>query len=337
MSKKDEKPVKAPTRSTQPSDRVVAEAAWLYFVRGKTQGEVAKQLSVSRPTIINYLRIAKERKLVNIRLDARHYRMNEASEKLKDTFGLKSVFVVSEAQDSTTAIKHQVCEVAAHFLPNWLQAGDALGVSWGDTISQVAELIPGWPIENLIVTQLIGSLAEPFPDSSESCCKNIARQLSGYCIHLNAPVTCSTAELATALMQEPAIRQQLQKQSECNKAIFSLSPCAVNAREVHRNIALPEDIHEYKNKGAVGIINGRFINAAGQAVTGELDSRLICVDHSLLRSVESFLVVSGTANQKVTLAALRGGYADHLALDVSLAEAVLEATGQLRTTSAEYC
>ncbi len=316
---------KATYRASQPSDRLVAEAAWLYFVRGKTQGEIAKRLSISRPTVISYLKLAKERKLVNIRVDAKHYRMNEVSERLKETYELLSVHVVPNNPDDHTDIEHTVCEVAAHFLPTWLEPDDTLGVSWGATVSQIAKLVPSWPIEGLTVSQFIGSMAEPLHATAECSCKTIARQLSGYCINLNAPAVCSSVELADALKDEPTISAQLKTLSRCNKALFSLGPCTTKTQSVSFKVATQNDIDDYTSKGAVGIINGRFIDAQGQPVIGELDRRLISANHDLLKATEGLLVVTGLDNLAATLAALRGNYVDRLVLDIDLAEAILEA------------
>ena len=57
----------------------------------------------------------------------------------------------------------------------------------------------------------------------------------------------------------------------------------------------------------------------------DVRDRLIGADHETLRRMTGFLVVSGLHKLEPTLAALRGGYVDHMVLDVALAEAVLAA------------
>ncbi|MCM2403365.1 sugar-binding transcriptional regulator [Rhizobium sp. S153] len=307
-------------RPQHPSNKIVAEVAWMYYVKNLNQGEIADALSLSRPTVISYLKLAKERNIVCIQVAPEHYRVNAMADALTEKYGLKSVHVVPDDGMQGEMLTRAVCEVAAHHLPNFLQKGDVLGVSWGQTVSFVSEYVPHWPIEDLTVRQLLGSIANPLLSTSESCTTEIARRLDAYCINFNAPAVCSSAALATALKAEPIIREQLENLHKCNKSIFSLSPCTPDTHVVQFKIATVEEIDEYRNRGAVGIIAGRFIDEAGQAVLGDLDERIIGADHDLLRKMEGLLVVSGVFKLDAARAALRGGFVDHLVTDTKMAE-----------------
>ena len=312
-------------RSQHPSNKVIAEVAWMYYVKNLNQGEIADALSLSRPTVISYLKLAKERNIVCIQVAPEHYRLNAMADALTSAYGLKSVHVVPDEGMQGEMLTRAVCEVAAHHLPNVLEKGDVLGVSWGQTVSFVSEYVPHWPIENLTVRQLLGSIANPLLNTSESCTTEIARRLEAYCINFNAPAVCSSAALASALKMEPIIREQLENLRKCNKSVFSLSPCTPDTHVVQFKIATVAEIDEYRRKGAVGIIAGRFIDAFGQAVLGDLDERIIGADHELLRDMEGLLVVSGTFKVEATRAALKGGFVDHLVTDAKMAELLVSA------------
>lgn len=312
-------------RPYHPSDKIVAEVAWLYHIRNLTQGEIAEALSLSRPTVISYLKQARERNIVSVRLAPEHFELNSLADALKRRFGLKSAHVVPHGGLTGADLSRVVCEVAAHCLPGLLEPGDTLGVSWGQTISFVSEYVPHWPIENLTVRQLIGSIANPLLSTSESCSTEIARRLGAHCVNINAPAVCSTAALADALRAEPIIREQMLDLQRCNKAIYSLSPCTPDTHVVQFHVATVADIEAYRAQGAVGIIAGRYIDKDGQAVLGALDRRIIGADQALLRRMEGLLVVSGEFKHEAALAALRGGFVDHIALDSAIARLIVEA------------
>jgi deoxyribonucleoside regulator len=88
------------------------------------------------------------------------------------------------------------------------------------------------------------------------------------------------------------------------------------------NIATKADISDYVAKGAVGIIAGRFIDAA--AVLDDMDTRMIGADQAALRNMSGLLVVSGLNKHAARHAALRGGYVTHAVLDMALAEALVK-------------
>ncbi len=208
-------------------------------------------------------------------------------------------------------------------LPDFVSPGDELGVSWGETVWFVSESLPYWPVGNLTVRQLIGSMANPLLPTSEMCSTEIARRLSASCVNLNAPAVCTTEVLAAELRAEPIIAEQLAKLKRCNKAIYSLSPCTPDTHVVQFKIATEADIADYVGRGAIGIIAGRFIDREGQAVLGDLDGRLIGADHETLRAMTGLLVVSGLHKLEPTRAALRGRYVNHMFVDTILAEALL--------------
>lgn len=313
------------SRINQPSNRVVAEVAWLYFVKNLTQGDIAKQLDLSRPTVISYLKLAKERQIVCVKISGDHFRLNELADGLRSRFNLEDAQVVDDAGLTGEALSRTVCEAAAHALPDFVSPGDELGVSWGQTVWFVSESLPWWPVANLTVRQLIGSMANPLLPTSESCSTEIARKLSAACVNLNAPAVCTTPDLARMLRAEPIISEQLSNLERCTKAIYSLSPCTPDTHVVQFKIATEAEVADYAARGAVGIIAGRFIDRKGVPVLGPLDERLIGADHQTLRRMTGLLVVSGMAKLEPTLAALRGGYVDRIVIDAALASAVLAA------------
>ncbi|MDD7973541.1 sugar-binding transcriptional regulator [Roseinatronobacter alkalisoli] len=313
-------------RANHPSDKIVAEVAWLYYIKGLNQAEIATRMGMSRPTVVTYLRLARERQIVGVKIQGTHFRINDLADRLCERYGLESALVIpDEPNEADTAL--QVCEAAAQFLPDFVKSGDTLGVSWGQTVSFVSERVPWWPVEGLVVRQLIGSLANPLLPTCESCTTEIARRLSAHCVNLNAPAVCTAADLADRLRAEPIIAEQIDLLSDCNKAIFSLSPCTFDTHVVQFNLATEQDISDYAAKGAVGIIIGRFIDKYGTPLIGELDQRMIGADLAALRKMEGLLVVSGLSKLDATRAALTGGYAMHVALDAPLAEALLRDAG----------
>lgn len=306
-----------------PSDRIVGETAWLYYVKNLTQGEIAKQLGISRPTVINYLRLAKEREIVCVKISGEHFRLNSLADELVTRFGLQSALIIPDEGLRDDALTHLVCDAAAQILPDFVAPGDQLGVSWGQTVSFLSEAMPNWPVPDLVVRQLIGSMANPLLPTSESCSTEIARRFSAACVNLNAPAVCTSPELARMLRAEPIIAEQLANLQLCTKSVFSLSPCTHDTHVVQFKLATTADIDAYAQDGAVGIIAGRFIGKDGRSVHGALDDRLIGVELDQMRAMVGLLVVSGLHKLEATRAALRGGYVNQIVVDAALGAALL--------------
>jgi deoxyribonucleoside regulator len=311
-------------RVSQVADVLIAEIAWLYYIKGLTQSEIAKKKELSRPTVISYLKLAKSRGIVSIKVNPLHGRMNDIADQIQERFHLETVYVVADQQGSDLETLEAVCEFAAHALPDFLDPKDQLGVSWGETLSIMANMVPFVPIPGLVVRQLIGSMANPLVMTAESCTTEIARRLDAKCVNLNAPAVCSNAKLAEALRKEHIISQQLEKLRDCNKAVYSVSPCTPDTHVVRFKISTREELKAYEKRGAVCNLAGRFLDVGGNAVKGELDDRLFSVQLSDLRRMRGMLVVSGMHKAIPAVSVLRGGYADCIVLDEKLAKAILK-------------
>jgi deoxyribonucleoside regulator len=296
------------------SDRQLSEVVWMYYIQDMTQGEIAKRLSVSRPTILSYLKQAKERRLFEIRLQPEHFRAHQLSTRLQTLLHLRDVHIIDEPDLSGRELLKAVCTAAAYVFAESVRPGDQIGVSCGETIALISQLMPVRTVENVVVRQLIGSLANPVVQSAEACTLEIARKLSSQCVTLIAPAICSKARLATALKKEPIIEQQLLELRRCNKAILSLSPCDLSMAAYTLGVSTEEAIKDYAAKGAVGTMAMRFMNAAGRPVLGVLDDRMIGITLKELAAIEDILlVVCGAHKVAPSLAAIRGGYVKRLA------------------------
>jgi len=87
------------------------------FGRKINHAEIAKRLNLSRPTVITYLRLARERQIVGVKIAGVHFRVKDLADALCETYGLQSAL-------ETT---YQVCEAAAQFFPDFVSPGDKLG------------------------------------------------------------------------------------------------------------------------------------------------------------------------------------------------------------------
>ena len=122
------------SRGHQPSTRTIAEVAWLYYIKNLTQGDIAKRLNLSRPTVISYLKQAKDREIVCVKISGEHFRINALADALSEIFGLEAALVVPDEGQGGEALTRMVCEAAAQMVPDFVAPGDQLGVSWGQTV-----------------------------------------------------------------------------------------------------------------------------------------------------------------------------------------------------------
>lgn len=305
-------------------DDAILEAAWAYYHEGLTQRDIANRLGVSRASVVNYLAEARRRDYVRISLDTELFRGHTLVQELKDRFGLTEVLVVPAVAGDAPRTAERVIRVASDWLPTLLAPGDLLGVAWGETMRHLASVVPRVPLPDLTVLQLVGSKTRDLGSAAETCAVTLAQRFGAKCVNLHAPVLLSSPELAAQLRAEPSIARHLAMIDSCQKVIFASGTFGPGSH-IHRTGLLdPDVVADMRERRAAGVICGRVIDAAGQPLPAPNAAQMIGITLDQMRAKTLALMVSaGPDRVAATLAALRGGYATHLATSSDIAESVL--------------
>ena len=326
-----DRPRKTDKGAGQRNENVLANAAIFYYREGLTQNEIAKRMGVSRATVVNYLRLARELNIVDIRIKGASFTSSKLSKDLREKFNLDDVYVAgfnpdedNKSKSRSSDLNRYVARVGAMALYDILKPNDVLGVSWGETIQYLVAELPKGSIERVTVCQMIGSMKSPLLQAAESCAIILASKIGAECNTLHAPAILSTAELARALRREPIIKSQLEKFSEFTRTLFSVGNCDANTHVVQSGIASRKEFEWYKKQNAVGVICGRFIDSDGNHIKGDMDDRIIGVTLEELKGLKSgILVAAGKEKRAAILATLAGGYVSHLVIDETTAKSLL--------------
>ena len=307
-------------------ENAVIQVAWMYYQDGRNQQEIAEALGISRATVVNYLQEARDKGLIRITLAAPAFTTHRLAVELTNRFGLRGAYVIPDEGAGVEGALLRVVRGAANWLPDLIQPGDRLGVAWGRTVYELAEMVEPMQIEDLEVLQLVGSMATPYGFTAEACSTRLAQRLGARCLNLHAPAILSRAALADELRDEPILKAQLDRLETVNKLLFSVGTATSDSHIVLSGLATREDLDWYVQRGAVGVICGRFIDAEGHQLPGPMEDRMIGLPLPRLVGLEmGILVTPGLDKVTATLAAIRGGYVTHLVTGTIVAEALLAA------------
>lgn len=322
------------TKSEAPTDdlshaALLSNVAVLYYKEGLTQSEISKRIGVSRASVVNYLRQARDIGIVDIRIAGSAFASTGMSRQLCQKFGLEDAYIAPS--DSEQALDGEgqtrlVAQVSGMAMYDLLQPHDWLGVSWGRTVQRTAESFPNRTVKDLSVCQILGSMSSPDLSTAEDCAIQIARKTGARCYTLHAPALVSDAALAQKLRDEPVIRQQLDRFAHLNKVLFSVGSVDDDTLILTSEMSTKTELDDYKTRGAVGVLCGRYISQNGEQIDANLNERLIGIELDALRQIKTrMFVVNGTRKLEAVLAVLYGGYATHLVIDEASGRKLLDA------------
>ncbi len=302
-----------------------ARVAWLYYHEELTQGDIARELSVSRSTVTRLLRRAKDDGLVQITLNVTSGTF-QTERDLERAYGLEKVRIVPHSNDEATQ-KRWLGHVAAELVVP-LVADDAIvAVSWGTTMQAMADSLIGQsPVAGAQMVALVGGLHNATQGTGTN---EVAQQLGQYfeasVRPLLAPIYVQDEATALGLASDPGIRDALDLARKASMVIYSLGAMHNETTMFKLGHITVEQKQFLQDHGAVGDIACRWIDRDGRSVQLPPSINPIGISlHDLAKIPKRLAVAGGEFKQEVVLASLRGGFVTTLVTDERTAHYLLD-------------
>lgn len=303
-----------------------ARAAWLYYIAGRTQDEIAAQLQISRQAAQRLVSLAVAEKVIKFRLDHPIAACMALADALTVRHALRACEVVpSDATDPSCLSGLAVA--GARFLERWFahKVPTVFAFSTGRTLRAVAAELSPQEAPHHKVMSLCGTISADGRATAPEPVLRIAERTGAQCYPMPTPVIATTAaEVAAMQGQRPfqALRA-LGAQVRC--AVVGISAIAWKSPLHASGYITDAELTELLEGGAVGEIAGWSFDARGRLLQGGINDRVV----GLLPRVEPGRVMTGigAGPDKVGafVAALRGGLLNGLITDEATAAAILAA------------
>ncbi len=307
-------------------DRFVTRVAWLYYVEGMTQAEIAEHLGVTRLRINRVLAMSRKTGIVQVRINSPHAHSLELERRLVDTFGLDAAVVMPAPVDPEAARN-----VAALALSSYISeliadpAVASIGVGWGVTLREAVWNLEDMHRADLEVVSMLGGMTRGSEFNAIEITGQLASRIGARCTYLPAPLYASTEQSRDTIMAQDVFKEVLEKMRRVDAAIFSAGD--MSERSLLIRYALPRDItlSDLAEAGAVGDIAGQMLDANGRLIDHPINRRVIGAALHELRAIPRvILAAAGTHKVPVITAVLRSKVLNVLLTDEHTASAVLE-------------
>lgn len=301
-----------------------ARAAWLYYHEELTQGDIARELSVSRSTVTRLLQRAKQEGLVHISLNVSASTF-KVERDLERAFGLERVRVVPTPTDPAMQ-KRWLGHVAAEVMAPMMADGAIAAVGWGSTLlAMTASFNGSSPVSGAQVVPFVGGLhnASVGTDTNEIA-KFVGQHFNAAVRPLLAPIYVQDEATALGLANDPGIRDALDLARKASLVVYSVGALHNDTTMFQLGHITAEQKEFLRRHGAVGDIACRWIDGDGRPV--EMPSSINPIGIALedLKRIPRRLAVAGGDMKKdVVLAGLRGGFVTTLVTDERTADHLL--------------
>ncbi len=297
--------------------------AWLYFIGGLTQQEIASRLDLTRLRVNRIIGQVQAEGQVQIDVRLPLVDCVALAEGVAERYGLVDVVVVVPDLDDYIEQKRVIGEAAGAMTAGLIEGRDfGIGIASGRTLSFAVRTIPAKPHPRSWVVGLTGaSRARRAPTRSRSPRASPAASASS---------ATTSPRRSTARRPEPrgapVERRLTDVLARTEIADFAMTSCGSLAQDTTlTHIRVVKDhLDDILRLGAVGELMGCFLDMEGRPIDHFLNEAVIALSPDKLKlKPYSVLVSGGTDKIQIIRAILRGGYVNRLVTNESVARALL--------------
>lgn len=301
---------------TRDGDRLdqAARAAWLSWVAGMTQDEIARELGVSRQTAQRLVAQAMAAGIVKVRIDHPLAECLDLGAALKDRFGLQ-LAEVAPAAGAAAGVAMQLAALLETLLARPEPMTLALGT--GRTLRAAVAQIGRVDCAQHRVVSLTGTIAPDGSAAYYNALFSLSEKVTAPAFPLIVPVIAASAEERAALHRQPGNRRVMAMAAAADAALIGLGDLGPEAPLRVDGFLTVAEIARLVAAGAVGEILGHAFDIEGRMLPRDdrvASAPLPPADRALIVAA-----VHGPAKRAATLGALRGGLVNGVVCDQDLA------------------
>lgn len=312
-------------KEVSPRD-MAARAAWLSFVGGLTQDQIAKELGISRQRAQRLVARAMAEGMVRVRIDHPIADCLELERLLKRRFDLDIVRIAPSvpSSDAINAIAAFAAPELERIFANPETQVIALGT--GRTLRAVVEQMQPVEGQHHKLVSLIGNVA---PDGSASFYEvimRLAEKSSAAHYPMSVPVMARSPAELSQYLDLPHVQSARTLALSSDIAVVGIGQMSDTAPLFVDGFISADDLADLQAKGAAGEISGHVFDAQGRFMDHPVNDLMVGIQvPSHAASHDSpVMCIAGGANKIPALrAALKGRLITKLITDEITAQALL--------------
>lgn len=288
-----------PSQPDQPPERSVGRIArnrmriaWMYYVEGMTQNEIADKLGIGRVTVVRNITEALQQREVKIWITGSVGECFELEAQLKQRFGLLDAVVVPEPANPNNYNK-ALGNAAGMYVSDQLHDGMCLGVGWGATLHESLQTLESKVLSGVEVVSLLGGIVEAKRFNPAEFAWQFANAVGAHCYLLTAPAIVDSPETKKALIERCGLDRVLQRADKMEMVLLSVGTMSPASTAFRFGFFSEEDRTSLIASGAVGDLLFNFYNAEGKLVDHPINARVMSMPIDRLRRIPRRVMISG--------------------------------------------
>ncbi len=306
-------------------DCLSVRAAWLHFIGGLTQTEVAARLGVSSVKAHRLIMRAQKIGAVRVSVIGNIAECAALEKQFSDRYGLDYCEIVPDIDDTAMPL-HELGVAGAAFLEREINSGQCsvIGIGNGRAIASLVSEIPHGNLSGISFVSMLGGLTRNFAANPFDVIHRLAEKTNSPSYAMPVPFFANTSADRNVLLAQRGVQEVLALANRADLILVGIGAVAAGANLVASHVVEPEEIMAVARAGGAGEMLGHFFDSAGQPMRTSLTDRALVPPLESLQGRRVVAIAGGGEKITSISAVLASGYLRGLITSESTARAVLD-------------
>lgn len=315
-------------KSTDNLRYLSTKTAWMSFVAGQTQSQIARELEMSQSKVHRLINHALEQGYVTIRIEGGSEELLDLENRLKQTFGLMRCTVASagmSGRDDAQALLQSVGESAGQYLTQLLDKKtiSQIGVGMGETMTAAVAAMPQTDRADLRIVSITGSLLRKLSANPLDVVTQMQSKTGGEAYFLPVPYLANSVQERESFQSYQSVQELMDLARKSDVFVVGIGSVDAESNLARTQAISPDELQDLRDAGVVGDIAGTFYDINGRVVDIELGRKTVGLRGEELAGRRVLGMAAGLRKTEAVLGLLRSGLLSEIVLDEHLARAVL--------------
>lgn len=300
-------------------------AAWLHYVGGMRQAEVAKRLGVPSVKAHRLIQRAVAEGAVKVSIEGDIVECIELEQALCARYGLDTCEVAPDLEEEGMPLR-ALGLTGATWLKRWLESGEetTIGISHGRSLAAVVQAMPRMVLPDQRFVSLLGGLTRNFAANPHDVMHLLAERTGARAYVMPVPFFANSCEDREVLLSQRGVSEVMQLAESAPLKLVGVGSAQTQAQLVVSGLIEPSEIEAISSAGGVGEMLGHFFDRDGGYVATPLTARTVAVSLRERREDRIVALAGGPEKVEPLRAVLNSRRLSGLITDEKTARALLD-------------
>ncbi|NRB15342.1 MAG: sugar-binding transcriptional regulator [Rhizobiales bacterium] len=310
-----------------PNHDLAARAAWLSYIGGLNQTQIADRLGVSKVKVHRLINLALKLGMVKAHVENVPLACLELENILIEEFDIKFCTVVPdliEDCDNTERDYTAIGAAGARFLQTCLENKSlkSIGIGKGRTLTSAVKQLAKIQRSDVETFSIAGSLYRSFAANPYDVVIELSRHIGGRGYFMPVPYIATNLAEKAQFQSQAFVQDLLAKAQNSDLFIVGIGALNKGSHVVDTGMISEAERLEVCAQGAVSDLLGSFIDINGHLVNAPVNELKLGLHYKDLKNKRVLAMAGGSDKAEAILAALRTNVITDLITDEAAAKAI---------------